>query len=399
MYLSGRTISVLASSVYTFAMGLYVLKMTGSGLSFAITLSLQILPTVLLGPFAGVLADRLDKKTMVVATDAFSGSVFIAQFLISQRGLSLLSIYTATLLISISQTLYNICVDSAVPNIVSEGNILKLNSIGKIIDSAAAIVSPGLGGMLYALVNVRFFILSNGVAFLLSTVTECFINFSLYGKPADSNSEIDIKKDLAEGVGYIRKTSWIKYSLINFSIFNFFMALCYSVPVPYILNNLFKLSAKNYGIVQCFMPAGMIVGALLVKKITEKVHYGKLMVITGVSVSVCLFFVGILPALNAHSSPLVTVPYYGFLLFCSGIIVALTDIPFINHFQINVPDHIRGRALSISISVIKVITPVSYLLSGAMIGLLPSFYLPLGGSALLLLSYILLRKTMIHAQL
>ena len=398
MYLSGRTISVLASSVYTFAMGLYVLKMTGSGLSFAITLSLQILPAVLLGPFAGVLADRLDKKIMVVATDAFSGMVFIIQFLLSRRGLSLLSIYTATLLISISQTLYNICVDSAVPNIVSEGNILKLNSIGKIIDSAAAIISPGLGGMLYALVDMRFFIFCNGIAFLLSTLTECFINFGLYRKPKDSNGGIDVKKDLAEGVAYIRKTSWIKCSLINFSIFNFFMALCYSVPVPYILNNLFALSAKNYGIVQCFMPAGMIVGALLVKKVTEKVHYGKLMVITGVSVSACLFFAGILPAFNAHSSPLVTVPYYGILLFCAGIIVALTDIPFINHFQINVPDHIRGRALSISISVIKVITPVSYLLSGAMIGLLPSFYLPLGGSVLLFLSYVFLRKIMIHAQ-
>lgn len=398
MYLSGRTISVLVSSVYTFAMGLYVLKMTGSGLSFAITLSLQILPTVLLGPFAGVLADRLDKKIMVVATDGFSGMVFIVQFLLSGRGLSLLSIYTATLLISISQTLYNVCIDSAVPNIVAEGNILKLNSIGKIIDSTAAIISPGLGGMLYALVDMRFFIFSNGVAFLLSTLTECFINFSLYQKPTDSNDGIDVKKDLAEGVEYIRKTSWIKCSLINFSIFNFFMALCYSVPVPYILNNLFALSAKNYGIVQCFMPAGMIVGALLVKKITEKVRYGKLMVITGVSVSACLFFAGILPALNAHSSPLVTVPYYGILLFFAGIIIALTDIPFINHFQINVPDRIRGRALSISISAIKVITPVSYLLSGAMIGFLPSFYLPLGGSVLLFLSYVFLRKIMLHAQ-
>jgi MFS family permease len=395
MYLSGRTISVLFSSVYTFAVGLYVLKMTGSGLSFAITLSLQILPTVLLGPFAGVLADRLDKKIMVVATDAFSGLVFIVLFLISQRGLSLPSIYTATLLISISQTLYNICIDSAVPNIVSKDNILKLNSIGKIIDSTASIISPGLGGILCALVDMRFFIFSNGIAFLLSTLTECFINFNLYLKPADSNVIINVKKDLAEGIRYISKTSWMKNSLINFSMFNFFMALCYSVPVPYILNNLYKLSAKNYGIVQCFMPTGMIIGALLVKKITEKIQYGRLMVITGVLLSACMFLVGILPVFNVQMSPFVTVPYYGVLLFCFGIIVALIDIPFINNFQTRVPDSIRGRALSISISAIKVVTPICYILSGVMIGLIPSFYLPLGGSALLLLSIFCCTKSLL----
>jgi len=394
MFISGRTISVLVSSVYTFAVGLYVLKMTGSGLSFAITLSLQIVPTVLIGPFAGVLADKLNKKVMVVLTDAFNGILFIVLFLASTGGLTLYDIYVATLLLSISQALYNVCIDSAVPNIVSEHNIITLNSIGKIVDSTATTISPSLGGILYAVIDIRFFILLNGIAFILSTATECLINFRLYYKPAAQNVKIDLKQDFIEGVKYIGKTDWIKSSLINFLIINFFIALCYSVPIPYILNNIFHLSSKAYGIVQCFTPMGMIAGALLVKKITGIISYGKLMAITGILCSLCMFLFGILPAFNIHTAFYIIITYYGFLLICCGLIISLIDIPFINNFQTRVPEDIRGRSLSISISAVKVLTPVGYILSGSLIEIAPAFYLPLCGGILLFIFYLAINKHM-----
>lgn len=388
MFLTGRSISVLMSSVYTFAVGLYVLKMTGSSLSFAITLSLQIIPTVLIGPFAGILADRFSKKIMVVLTDTFNGLLFITLFIVSASGFTLFEIYTATLLLSISQALYNVCIDSAVPNIVSKDNIIRLNSIGKIVDSTATIISPGLGGVLYAVMDIRFFVLLNGVAFLLSTLTECLIDFRLYYTPMFQKLKLDLRRDFVEGISYIRKTDSIKSALLNFLVVNFFAALCYSVPIPYILNNTFHLSSKAYGIVQCFAPFGMIIGAMLIRKVTGSIPYGKLMMITGVLFSACLFPLGIFPALAFHPSSQLIVPYYSFLLACIGFIIALIDIPFINNFQTKVPENIRGRSLSISISIVKVFTPIGYILSGSIISIIPAFYLPLCGGILLLLFYI-----------
>lgn len=395
MFLSGRSISVLISSVYTFAAGLYVLKMTGSGLSFAITLSLQIVPTVLIGPFAGVLADKFNKKVMVISTDAFNGTLFIALFLISADGLTLYDIYTATLLLSISQALYNVCIDSAVPDIVSERHIITLNSIGKIVDSVATIISPGLGGVLYAVMDIRFFILLNGIAFLLSTVTECLINFRLYHSPMLQSPKFDLRRDLMEGLHYIKKTDWIKNALLNFVIINFFIALCYSVSIPYVLNNIFHLSSRDYGIVQCFMPIGMIVGALLIKKIMSMISYTKLLVTTGASYSLCLFLFGVLPALNVRSAPSLVIPYYALLLTCSGLIVSLIDIPFVNNLQTKVPEDIRGRSLSISVSTVKIFTPVGYILSGILMEIVPAFYLPLCGGGFLFIFYLLTNRRVI----
>lgn len=387
LFLAGRNISVLMSSVYTFAIGLFVLKMTGSGLSFAITLSLQIIPTVLIGPLAGVLADKFNKKIMVLLTDAFNGALFIVMFFASVRGLSLWNIYTATLLLSVSQTLYNVCIDSAVPDIVSERNIMKLNSAGKIIDAAAAIVSPGLGGILFTAIDIRYFFLLNGFAFILSTGTECLIDFRLFINPVPQDRKFNLRKDLTEGFSYIRETDWLRNTLLNFLIINFFIALCYSVPIPYILNSIFHLPAKAYGIVQCFTPVGMIIGALLIKKISVIISNSKLLLINGILFSLCLFLFGLLPAFDIHLTETFIILYYAFLMACSGMIVSLIDIPFINNLQTRVPENIRGRSLSISISAVKIFTPVGYILSGCIIGIVPAFYLPLCGGGFLLIVY------------
>lgn len=392
LYLSGRTVSVLMSSVYTFAIGLYVLKLTGSGLSFAITLSLQIAPTILLGPFSGVLADQFDKKTMTVSADAFNGILFIFLFLASFKGLSLAEIYTATLLLSVSLTLYNICIDSAIPGIVSKGRIPLLNSAAKMIDSAAAIAAPGLGGLLYAAVDIRLFILFNGVSFILSAAAECLIDFRLYDVVKPQIQKFGLKKNLREGFEYIGRTSWLKSVLMNFVLINFFLSLCYAIPVPYILNTVFQLPANIYGAVQCFVPVGMIAGALLAKAAAERIPYGTMITVTGASCSACLFLFGLFPAVSAYRPVCLIVPYYAFLLACFGAVVSLTDIPFANSLQLRVPDHIRGRALSISVSVVKVFAPIGYLLSGGLLKVIPAYYIPLCGGILLPAFYLLARR-------
>ncbi|MFZ7133347.1 MAG: MFS transporter [Eubacteriales bacterium] len=392
LFLSGRSISVLMSSIYTFAMGLYVLKMTGSGLSFAITLSLQIVPTVLIGPFAGILADKFNKKVMVVLTNSFNGVLFIVIFFISINGLTIRVIYIATLLISISQSLYGVCIDSAVPNIVSENKIMVLNSIGKIVDSGATIISPSLGGILYVTIDIQFFILLNGIAYIISTITEGMINFRLYYKPISQNFKFDLRRDFIEGIQYIKKTDWIKSTLLNFLIINFFIALCYSVPIPYILNNILHLSTKAYGVIQCFTPIGMIVGALFIKKITGIISYEKLMVISGIFYSVCLFLFGIPLIINIHFVLYLIIPYYALLSAYSGMIISLIDIPFINNFQIRIPENIRGRSLSISISAVRILTPMGYILSGSIVEIVPAFYLPLFGGGVLFLFYLVMYK-------
>ena len=391
LFFSGKTVSVLFSGVYAFVMGLYVLKVTGSGLSFAVTIAIQVLPTVLFSPIAGVLADRLDKKKIIILADLINGLAFLALYWMSIDGLSLGMIYGITLIVSSAQTLFNISMDAATPNIVSQGNLLRLNAAGSMVDSVTAVVSPFLGGLLYAVADIRLFILVNGLSFLFSAASECLIDFKLYGGGQEQRDTPHFFRDMSVGAAYVFKTPWLRQLLSAFVLINLCMALLYAVPLPYILNQQLGLSPNQYGLVQAALPVGMVLGALAVGRVLARWNQQRLIRWSGLSFGGLMCLMGLYPVL--FTAGWSAVAWYGLLLLCLGFLISLVDIPFINRLQRDVPESVRGRALAISISLVKIVAPIGYLVSGLLLGFLPAHLLPLVGGPLSILAFLLLQPS------
>ncbi|GAA0780233.1 MFS transporter [Hathewaya limosa] len=80
-YILGRAISSFGTQIYNFILALYILKITGTALTFAITLVLSIIPRIILGPIAGILVDRLDRKKIIVITDILCGIIMLLLYL------------------------------------------------------------------------------------------------------------------------------------------------------------------------------------------------------------------------------------------------------------------------------------------------------------------------------
>jgi len=113
LFSMGEMVSLLGSAIYSFAISLYVLKLTGSGISFAITLIQGVIPTVLIGSFAGVLADKLNKKLLIVSMDIANAILFVMLFLISRRfGLTLPIIYITTFLMNAISVIFGISMEA-----------------------------------------------------------------------------------------------------------------------------------------------------------------------------------------------------------------------------------------------------------------------------------------------
>ncbi len=107
LYVIGKTVSIFGSSIYSFALGLYVLQITGSALNFAITLILGTIPMIVMNPFAGVIADKVDKK-LVICMDLLNGCLLIAVYIVSSNyGLNLFIIYATTFYVGIYNILRN----------------------------------------------------------------------------------------------------------------------------------------------------------------------------------------------------------------------------------------------------------------------------------------------------
>jgi len=394
LFLSGKSISLFGSAIYTFVVGLYLLKLTGSGLTFATNIVLYTLPIVFINPLAGVLADKINKKVLVVGADFINGIFLLSvYFLANTIGLSISLVYISTFLMTVLSAFFNIGIESAKPRLVSKENLVKINSWARVIESFSYLIGPVVGGLIYSLVDTKLFILFNAVSFMISAILEYFINYQYNSEKviAEINENepetlINVWEKLKEGYNYLFDRPNLKSLIYIFIALNFFFNFTIIVPLPYLLNTIWEVNSTVYGIVQSGLPIGMITGALLVNKILEKISYNNLLKRIG-------FYSG--TGVVALALPLIifnTVPnslfitiYYTILMFMSGIVVSWVDIPASVLLQKIVPERILGRVISVKLSIIKIIVPITLIVSGYLLELISPVYIIFTGAAFFLI--------------
>lgn len=391
LFIIGKLISVFGSAIYTFAIGLYVLKQTGSGFSFALTLFVGLIPTIIFSPVAGYMSDRFDKKKIVVFMDFANGMMFLILFVLTLKfELNQPMIYISTFMTTVFTTFFGIAFEAAKPNLVADEKLMSINSLSKVIDSTALILAPVLGGLIFAFTDIKTFILINAVCFIFSAGIETMIDFNYNIKStAEINDDGGFVEDIKDGLTYIRKSSEIVKMINVLVILNFFISFSVTVPLPYIINNLLNLSSNQYGIIQGAFPVGMILGAVVVGKIIEKINYMKLLIFSSITLSVAIALLG-LPLVLADASSLAYMIYYISIMVIFGIAISFIDVPILWLMQKSIPDNLRGKVLSISMSIVKLIAPLGLVISGMIINSVPVYIMTFAGGGILMLSNLMI---------
>jgi MFS family permease len=391
LFLSGKSISLFGSAIYTFVVGLYLLRVTGSGLTFATNIVLYTLPIVFINPFAGVLADKMKKKVLIVGADLINGVfLFVVYLLAIKFGLSIPLVYISTFLMTVLSTFFNIGIESAKPRLVSKESLVKINSLARVIESFSYLIGPVAGGLIYSLIDTKQFILLNAISFILAAFLEYFINYkynsSLKTEEQNDNESIStIWEKLKEGYNYLFQRPHLKSLIYVFIALNFFFNFTVIVPLPYLLNTIWEVNSTVYGIVQGGLPVGMITGALLVNKVLKNTSYNHLLKKIGFysGVGVLAFAFPLIMISGIPSSYFITI-YYTILMFLGGLVVAWVDIPASVLLQKVVPENILGRVISVKLSIIKTIVPITLILSGYLLELISPIYIILIGAGFFL---------------
>ena len=391
LFIIGKLISVFGSAIYTFAIGLYVLKQTGSGFSFALTLFVGLIPTIIFSPVAGYMSDRFDKKKIVVSMDFANGMMFLILFMLTLKfELNQPMIYISTFMTTVFTTFFGIAFEAAKPNLVADEKLMSINSLSKVIDSTALILAPVLGGLIFAFTDIKTFILINAVCFIFSAGIETMIDFNYNIKSTvEINDDGGFVEDIKDGLTYIRKSSEIVKMINVLVILNFFISFSVTVPLPYIINNLLNLSSNQYGIIQGAFPVGMILGAVVVGKIIEKIDYMKLLIFSSITLSVAIALLG-LPLILADATSLAYMIYYISIMVIFGIAISFIDVPILWLMQKSIPDNLRGKVLSISMSIVKLIAPLGLVISGMIINSVPVYIMTFAGGGILMLSNLMI---------
>ena len=163
----GQLTSLFGNFILKLALSMYVLEVTGSAAIFAGILSAAAIPTILLSPLGGILADRADRRNIMVALDALTGvSVLCASLFLSESN-AIAVISTLLMILSILGAFETPTVQACIPTMLQGDNIMKGNAVVNQAASLSYLIAPMLGGVLYAMFGLKPVMYASVVCFLL----------------------------------------------------------------------------------------------------------------------------------------------------------------------------------------------------------------------------------------
>ena len=255
----GGFASALGADMQSFILSLYVLGITGSGTKFASVLALSIVPKIILGPFAGVLADRFDRKKMMVGLDLLSGIIVgVFAFIYSiNDGLSMPYIYVLVLLLSLISLLFAPVDMSILPSVVKKEDLPEANSINFGVARTASLIAPIVGAALYGIFGLFIILIANSISFILAAVSESFITVP---KNTKSDAKFTVKvffSDFSEGFKFVLSNRVIMSLIILGLFLNFAGTPMLNIINPYILKEVIQVSDMQLGSLQSIMMIAM----------------------------------------------------------------------------------------------------------------------------------------------
>ncbi|MGE6362619.1 MFS transporter [Bacillus paramycoides] len=378
----GKMTSLLGAGIYTFAMGLYVLKTTGSGMGFATTLICGSIPRMVCGPFAGAVADRVNRRWLIIGTDLLSSLTMLIMFILAATfGPSLLFIYISAALLSICASFYSVAFTSSIPNLVDEERIQKASALNQTAASLSSILAPIIGGVVFGFFSIKSFFLLNSSTFFLAVIVQLFIVFDLYKKEVAENKE-HFLTSIKEGFSYVKQQHEI-YGLMKIALWVNFFASALFVALPYIIVQNLHLSSKQLGTVEGMLAVGMLIGAIVlsVRKETNNLFRS---VYVGLFLFASLSLCTIFPLL-------VTIPkiasfiYYIAFMLLTGISMMVVNIPMQVHIQKTTDPSYLGRVFGLLETISTAIAPLGMIVYGFLLDMMPTsiVMITLGGGLLL----------------
>ena len=182
LMLLGQIVSLLGNALLRFALSLYVLDLTGSAAVFGGVLAAAMVPTILLSPVGGVLADRIPRQKIMYMLD-FVTAIAVWNFGLFGRGGSPLPAAMLLFTLSAIQACYQPSVLSAVPLLVPQEELTRANGLVTQVAALSTLLGPVAGGALYGLWGMGPICLVGAGCFLASAVMECFLRIPFVPAP------------------------------------------------------------------------------------------------------------------------------------------------------------------------------------------------------------------------
>lgn len=263
----GQLVSVFGDALYSMALGFWVLQETGSTTIMGSIMALVTIPRIILGPFAGVIVDRCDRKKLIILGDLIRGIGMLMIAILALNGsLKIWMVMLMGIVLGICSSFFNPSIQSVLPEIVPSDKLIKANSSYQMATTGADIVGQSIGGLLYTVIGAPLMFLINSISYLFSSFTEGFIKIP---KIERKNINITFREDFMEGIKFILRFKGLIRSLIMAFFVNFLFGMIRVLIIPWFVSDP-SLGMAKYGILNGFQSFGFLIGTFVLSFITIK---------------------------------------------------------------------------------------------------------------------------------
>lgn len=277
LLLLGQVFSLLGNGALRFALSMFVLEETGSAAVFGTLLAASMVPTILLTPFGGVLADRVSRRKVMVGLDCASGAAVLASAFAFAPGRGVA--VTAALLIALSVlgAFESPTVQACVPQMLGGEDVLRGNAAVNQASAVTGLVTPFIGSVLYVAFGVRPVLAGAGACFLLTAFLERFIRLPERMPVARQGLVAVLREDfLASARFLVRERREVLRLLLFSAVVSFFAAGAVVVGLPYLVRRELGLSARLYGAAESAMGLAAVLGGLAAGALAGRMPFRRL---------------------------------------------------------------------------------------------------------------------------
>jgi len=351
----GQVISQLGSSMTGFALGVWVYQETGSATGFALTLLFNMLPKTVLAPIAGVIADRYDRRRIMIWADTGAGVATVLTAVLFLNGqLAVWHIYLLTAVNAGFSALQGPAFGAAVTQLVPKEQFGRANGLMQLGQGIGQIGAPVLAGLLVVSMGLWSVMLADMVTFFFAVLTLFLVRFPAYrsaNKTTEKAKGESWEKQVWQGWRHLWTRPGLLGLVLMFAVVNFFVGVAEAVLTPLILS---FASPDTLGMVLTIGGVGLLVGSILMSS------WGggrrKVLAIFGAD---ALLGIAVIIAGFTISIPVVTIAIF-IAFFCVPIVIAGSQAII----QAKVAPEVQGRVLSLNMMLNTAAFAAAFLLAG-----------------------------------
>jgi MFS transporter, DHA3 family, macrolide efflux protein len=361
-----QLISALGTGLTEFALGVHVYQRTGSTTQFAMVMVCAMLPVILMSPFSGALADRFDRRLMMVASNVGSGLVILVLVLVSHRSLGL--IYASVVALAICGALRDPAYYASVSQMVSKEQLGRASGLVQTAENVGSVAPPFVAGVLLVTVGLDGVLHLDLISYAVGVLALMMVRFPPLDRSTEDDTKPSLWRDTVVGWRYITTHRGFLYLFLFGSFTSFCVGLAQVVVTPLVLS---FGSAAVLGATYSTGALGILVGGLVMAAWGGPERRARGVLIFGLVQAGCLILASVRP-----NAALIAAGLFGYLFSIQVVRACIATI-----IRVHVPDTMQARVFALSRFVGWSTLPLAYVLSGPLVNLFTPLLMPDGALA------------------